>query len=78
MMYILYMLALEQKSILKNTYEKSEMCYKEHEICNFCFFWLFDSKKSLKKISFDKNAKTYYYNDSGIFHNNDKHIVILK
>jgi hypothetical protein len=64
------MLALEQKSILKNTYEKSETC--------FCFFWLFDSKKSLKKISFDKNAKTYYYNDSGIFHNNDKHIIILK
>jgi len=74
------MLVLEQKSILKNS-RKYENYTLDDERCDFCFFWFFQNpeKSYLRKnISFEKNAKTYFYNDSEIFHKNDKHIVLLK
>uniref|UniRef100_A0A6C0I0Z7 Uncharacterized protein n=1 Tax=viral metagenome TaxID=1070528 RepID=A0A6C0I0Z7_9ZZZZ len=65
------MLAQEQKSILKSS-RKYEKIHKS-ESCNLCFF-CFENPLE-KKISFEKNAKTYFYNDNAIFHKNSKHEV---
>jgi hypothetical protein len=69
------MLALEQKSILKSS-RKYEKIYKSESFCDLCFF-CFENPLE-KKISFEKNAKTYFYNDNAIFHKNSKHLVDFK
>ena len=75
------MLAEQQKSILKSSDKYKNDIYNNISnncnICNNIFLFLGFTNNS-KKISFEKNANTYYYNNNEIFHKNDKHIVILK